>query len=101
MKQYIQGDVCLIEHSLDKQLKKIGNSTKVLVRGEKTGHSHIMKGDVNFYENGNGTVLCQVMGEGAVLQHEEHELINVPRGDYIVVRQQEYNVVDGIRRVQD
>lgn len=94
-----QGDILLRQVDRIKG-KKIGTGRRILAYGEKTGHNHTMIGDVNYYDNGNGSVLCQVFGQ-AELTHQEHHNIQIPKGDYIVIRQREFDLVEGIRRVQD
>ena len=98
--QIRQGDVLLEETSLEyhKDKKLIGTGRRVLAYGEITGHSHILDGNINYYED-NGTIICQI--EDGMLSHEEHGNINMPKGDYIVVRQREQDVMTGIRYVMD
>lgn len=100
-----QGDVLLAPRELisknKEELKKIGKGEKILAYGEKTGHSHTLRGDVTFYNNGNGLTFCQVYKEGAELVHQEHDQINIEKGDYIVINQREYDLIDGIRTVSD
>lgn len=93
-----QGDILL--KKINKiEGRKIGDKKRVLAYGEKTGHSHIMQGDVTFYEN-NGQTLCQVHSN-AELIHQEHNRIDIPKGEYLVIRQREFDVVEGIRTVSD
>lgn len=91
-----QGDILLkrvngIEGNL------VGKGKRVLAYGEKTGHRHVLDGDVSYYDNGNGLLTCQVTGH-AQLVHEEHKNIEVPVGDYIVIRQREFDIAEGIVR---
>ncbi len=96
--QIRQGDILLLKvNKIEGQ--KIANGKRVLAYGEKTGHSHVMIGNVDYYDNGNG-LLCQVKSH-AELMHEEHQKIDIPSGNYMVVRQREFDIVEGIRRVQD
>ena len=115
--QIRQGDVLLEEIDITQQLEPtmssklseneslkdkvlITKDKKVLAYGEKTGHSHILTGDVNFYNTGNNQIICQV-NSNAQLIHEEHGNIDVPKGDYIVIIQREFDAVRGIRTVMD
>lgn len=100
MKQIRQGDVFLKEINLDEYKNKTlaGHGRRVLAYGEVTGHSHILDGNIRYYES-NGMTLCQV--EDGVLAHEEHGHIDIPKGDYIVINQREFDVMSGIRRVLD
>lgn len=100
-----QGDILLVPRELisehEEKLKEIGKNEKILAYGEKTGHSHTLRGDVTFYNNGSGSTLCQVCREGAELVHQEHDQINIKEGYYIVVNQREYDLLEGIRMVYD
>lgn len=98
--QIRQGDVLLEETSLEEHSDKklLGTGKRILAYGEVTGHSHALDGNIRYYEN-NGTIICQI--EEGILSHEEHDNINVPRGDYIVINQREFDVLSGIRRVMD
>jgi len=100
-----QGDVLLVPRELisdnKEKLKEVGKGEKILAYGEKTGHSHTLSGDVIFYGKGNGPTLCQVGRDGASLVHQEHSQINIEKGDYIVILQREYDLIEGIRMVSD
>lgn len=98
--QIRQGDVLLEETNMEehKDKKLLGEGRRVLAYGEVTGHSHILDGNIKYYEN-NGTIICQI--EEGVLSHEEHGNIDIPKGDYIVINQREHDVLSGIRRVMD
>jgi len=100
-----QGDILLVPRELISknkvELKEIGKNEKILAYGEKTGHSHTLRGDVTFYDNGNGLILCQISRDGAMLVHQEHDQINIEEGDYIVINQREYDLIEGIRMVYD
>lgn len=99
MEQIRQGDILL--KKLDGiEGKPIGTGKMVLAYGEKTGHSHVLDGDVSYFENGNGQLLCRVNGN-AELVHQEHKSIQIPIGDYLIIRQREYDIVEGIRQVSD
>ncbi len=94
-----QGDILLVR--TDKiQGNLVGTGKRTLAYGEVTGHSHVLDGDVKYYDNGNGLLIAQVHGD-AILTHEEHSTINVPEGDYLVIRQREFDVAEGIRKVSD
>ncbi len=82
------------------KFKKISDNKYTLAYGETTGHSHVMQGKVSFYDNG-GQILCNVTGD-TELVHEEHGRIEIPEGNYLVVYQREYDVLEStIRRVMD
>lgn len=99
-----QGDILL--KRIDKiEGKLVGTGNRILAYGEKTGNSHQLIGaDTKFYENGNGQILCSINGN-AELIHQEHKGIPlhqfVPAGNYIVIRQRESDILEGIRQVSD
>ena len=100
MKQFRQGDILLKEINLEEYKNKTikGEGRRVLAYGEVTGHSHVLDGDIRYYDS-NGTILCQV--EEGMLMHEEHSQINISKGDYIVINQREFDIMSGIRQVMD
>lgn len=57
------------------------------------------------YEDGSPIMERVQIGEadfaGADLIHEEHDTVNVPPGSYRIVRQREYDMMQGVRRVAD
>lgn len=93
---------------------------QVLALGESTGHSHRVEGrslmlgledvDERFFdvlrEGGalpDGSVVSgflKILADGGVLVHEEHGVIELPTGDYAIVRQREYSPEE-IRTVAD
>ena len=106
MEQIRQGDILLkridrIEDNIivNEQLK-LSTGKRVLAYGEKTGHTHVLDGDVSYFDNGNGQLLCRVDGK-AELVHQEHKSIQIPTGDYLIIRQRESDIVEGIRQVSD
>lgn len=65
----------------------------VLLRGEATGHNHRLQGDFTLFRSND----VQEQGLGyfevhstANLNHEEHGVIDLPKGFYAIVRQREY-----------
>ena len=91
------GDVLIIstEQIKGKQLKHL-----VLAEGEVTGHAHrITEGDATLYEE-NGVLFLHVESEKALLTHEEHKPVEIPRGDYEIKIQREYEP-EGWRNVAD
>jgi hypothetical protein len=104
MKTYRQGDV------LFKQVKSIPDGKRRrrasghILEGEATGHIHrvaeadLDKADV--LEIGEGLYL-NVSAEGGIsIVHQEHRAIELPTGNYEVVRQREYSP-EAIRDVAD
>lgn len=63
-------------------------TTKVIREGEMTGHKHeITEGDLYLHE---GTMFLRA-GDNTVLQHPEHKPISIPKGDYQITIQREYD----------
>ncbi len=94
MNIYRQGDILLVETTLPKDLTevKIDNNKIVLAEGEATGHAHtIQKTPDNalFFDKTNNK-LYLILKQAAVLEHQEHKKINLPIGNYEVIRQREY-----------
>ncbi|GAB1543847.1 hypothetical protein NUACC21_65230 [Scytonema sp. NUACC21] len=94
-----QGDVLLIPTKQQKSSgKKLPHLT--VAEGEVTGHKHrITEGFAQLYEE-DGTLYLQVLSETALLSHEEHKEIEVPRGVWMVRIQREYEPA-GWRYVAD
>jgi hypothetical protein len=105
MKTYRQGDVLIIEVVKAEKGEPIQRDKGkiVLAYGEVTGHSHaITVQDVFLYHHAKNLQekILEVKVEKALLQHEEHSHIELPKGEYIVRIQREYSLT-GIRNVQD
>jgi hypothetical protein len=106
--QYRQGDVMIEARAIpdSAKLDKTQNGRVVLAYGEVTGHAHAFYTDrVRFFrDSGSDGVsheFIRVDGPGpAELKHEEHGTIEVPPGDYEVVRQREYTPTEN-RQVAD
>lgn len=116
---YRQGDVLLISvEGIPPGFQERKSEKTILAYGEVTGHHHRFEDNkvIAFYKEGDphaisgGTALrgsrtdveyVAVMGKVAKLLHEEHSTIPVKSGVYRVVRQREYSIHEGIRRVAD
>lgn len=75
----------------------------VLLAGEATGHNHRLQGDFTLFRSND--VKEQGLGYFEVhtkanLNHEEHGIIELPKGFYAIVRQREYTP-KGIEYVRD
>lgn len=118
--QYRQGDCLLIPvNSIPADRTKSATGKTVLALGEVTGHHHRFEhGDrvTAFWKEGDDNVMAggtalrgnathveyiRVPAPGADLVHEEHSTIHVPGGDYLVTRQREYDMMQGVRAVAD
>jgi len=94
MENIRQGDI-LLKRINNIEGKLIGKGRRVLAYGEKTGHTHVLDGDVSYYDNGDGQILCSINGN-AELAHQEHKSIEIPAGNYLVIRQRESDITEGI-----
>ena len=96
---YQQGDV-ILENIAQIEGKKLAHL--VLARGETTGHCHqITEGEAELYER-DGVLFLGVRSEEAVLTHEEHMPITLPRGNFKVRKVREYDhFAEEAREVQD
>ena len=74
-------------------------SSNIILEGTLTGHAHRLNGGQIFGKE--GTVYLSVP-ESGTLTHEEHNTINLPAGNYIVIRQREFDPFEeAVRYVQD
>jgi hypothetical protein len=98
MKWIRHGDVIMEEvGEPDCVMKDVENV--VLAEGEVTGHQHVLTGNLQYGEDGGQRyVTCH--GE-AVLQHQEHDTLNIPDGSYRVVMQREVDLIGEVRQVTD
>lgn len=96
---YQQGDVILkkVEKVQGKKLNHL-----VLAEGEVTGHCHqVTEGDAGLYEK-DGTLYLSVQSDSAVVTHEEHGAITLPKGNYEICKVREYDhFLEESRAVQD
>ncbi len=64
----------------------------ILALGEVTGHAHAIHDlGVIAYSLKDNRMLLDVPKEGASIVHEEHDSIELPSGQYEVIRQREWN----------
>jgi len=101
-----QGDVLLIPiKSLPDNLEGVERegSRLILAHGEVTGHAHAIKDQraALFRDPKLAAVFMQVVGDAPVaLEHDEHDTIAIPPGNYEVRRQREYSPSE-IKNVAD
>ncbi|MCH8054742.1 MAG: hypothetical protein IH857_01125 [Deltaproteobacteria bacterium] len=97
MKVFRQGDVSIIAvEGLPRKTKRV-KGEPVLARGEVTGHTHRMvEGRVRLYQLA-GLLYLKVLSEFARLYHEEHEDVVLPRGDYQIRQQREFDWSSTVR----
>lgn len=103
---YRQGDVLIVPvKSIPESVEPIAREAGrvVLAHGEITGHAHAIKDKraALFRDPKLAAIFMHISGDEAVaLEHDEHETIKLPPGDYQVVRQVEYTP-EAIRNVAD
>ena len=101
-----QGDVLIVPIArlpADLEPVKREHGRLVLAHGEVTGHAHAIKDNraALFRDPELAAIFMHVSGDGPVaLEHQEHDTIHIPPGDYQVIRQREYTP-DAIRNVAD
>ena len=101
-----QGDVLVVAvTSTPKGVTPVDreNGRAVLAHGELTGHAHAIadKGATLFCDPKFNAMFLAVGGNAPVaLNHDEHDTINIPPGNYHVIRQREYSP-EAIRNVED
>lgn len=103
---YRQGDVLIVSvksipHTVDPVDRE--NGRVVLAHGEVTGHAHAIKDQraALFRDLKLGAIFMNVGGDAPVaLEHDEHDTIAIPPGNYQVIRQREYSP-EAIRNVAD
>jgi hypothetical protein len=100
-KIYRQGDVLLIPvNQFPDNLKKTKKVTLAL--GEVTGHHHTIFAGATGYADDEESLaeFINVYEDSAVLTHQEHDAVVIPRGKYRSVIQSEYTPEE-IKRVAD
>lgn len=90
MKQVVQGDILFVE--VDKlPTDMVPEATKVVARGEKTGHAHVIDGMGQLYlqRNFNGMPNQRFLtaDEDISIRHEEHGAAELPKGVYEIKEQ--------------
>jgi hypothetical protein len=97
---YRHGDV-LVERVNSIPARALKRPHLVLAEGELTGHAHRVKevGSAELHQDGSQLFL-RVLAKTAILIHQEHGPISLPRGEYRVWRQREYSPRE-IRIVRD
>ena len=78
---------------------KLGKATLAL--GEVTGHSHRFENAVKHRNGSDGLACALLLERPEVLVHEEHDPVTIGEGEFEVVLQREYDVLEGVRQVLD
>src|SRR3990167_10646378 len=104
-KYFRHGDVPIrrIETTTLKQIPSDAKPTgQTLAYGEVTGHHHSMKGSAQVLQL-ERPIELEIAGEqvqvqkflqveqDAILEHQEHQPIQIPKGDYIILEERQYN----------
>jgi hypothetical protein len=93
-----QGDVLIIPQERSVRGTKLPHLT--LAEGEVTGHRHrISDGEAELLER-DGVLYLRVLSPTALLTHEEHAEITIPKGNWEIRIQREYEP-EGERYVAD
>lgn len=101
-----QGDVLIVPiGAMPQGLEKVPREQGrvVLAHGEVTGHAHAIKDKraALFRDPKLMAIFMHVSGDAPVaLEHDEHDTIQLPPGDYQIIRQREYSP-EAIRNVAD
>ena len=75
-------------------------STNIIAVGEKTGHNHELNGSHRIYELDK--YLYFEAKQDLEVKHPEHNTIQIPKGNYAVVHEREYNLLNNFEiRVVD
>lgn len=112
IKAYRHGDVVLVQVQHDPRwsIKYRPEHDQILARGEMTDHTHrlatldpeeellVARGFSKLFGE---SWFLKVPTGGAKLTHEEHERIDLPKGDYVAFQQRESWEDQQVRRVYD
>lgn len=107
MESVAQGDLLIIRvDSIPDEAVQVekDHDNGVIVAHSETGHHHVLERGMVYKMPSTGQLWAEVKDRAAELRHyrsySTHETIELPPGNYILVRQREWTP-DGWRRVQD
>jgi hypothetical protein len=86
---YQQGDVLI--KKVDYKIKGLKLNHLVLAEGEATGHNHRITEGIASLIMMNKILHLQVFSETAKIEHQEHNEINLLKGDYQIDIKREYD----------
>jgi hypothetical protein len=101
--QYRQGDVLLERvDNIPATAKRVERKGPIILAfGKATGHHHsIASAGVEEWVDDAGVTYLDVQEAMAALVHQEHSIVDLPRGKYRKVQQREYTPA-AIRNVAD
>ena len=94
-----QGDVLLVK--IDKLPTNLVKKDRIIAYGEVTGHKHqFLSNQVSVFKNKDEQQYVDVQ-QKAILQHEEHAHLEIPKGVYQVIIQRELDLLGEVRQVLD
>lgn len=103
---YRQGDVIVIpvkkgavDKKMAEEVKPVGGKL-ILAEGEATGHHHAIPAGRHNHLYQTAAGMLMTLAYAAKLTHQEHGEIDLPAGEYKVLRQREW-VQGKERNVQD
>ena len=95
-----QGDVLIKKVNYEIKGEKLDHLR--LAEGEKTGHFHGITEGIGHLIMMDSIMHLEVLSETALLRHQEHNEIRIPKGNYKIEIVREYDPFeDEIRKVQD
>lgn len=95
---YRHGDL-LLESVNEIPEGSIKRETNVILGGTATGHAHKLVNGIIFDKE--GTTYLQAQNEARIV-HDEHNTIELPVGNYVVIRQREFDpYAQAVRNVMD
>ncbi len=87
--QLQQGDVNIESVEMDvSELEEKGDN---VVRHGESGNTHVIEGDATLYATPGGDIVANVGEDGAQVDHEEHDSIDLPEGQYKMWGTNEYD----------
>ena len=83
-----QGDILFVKIEKIPERMKV-KQDNIIAEGEATGHKHLLV-DGLLYQDERDRLFVNVEHEIATIIHNEHKPVTLPKGNYKVVRQREY-----------
>ena len=74
----------------------VQKSTNIIAEGEKTGHNHQLVGSHQIFETGEVTYF--EAKQELSIEHPEHNTIQIPKGNYKILHEREYNPLKNIEK---
>jgi hypothetical protein len=85
------GDVQAISSTIPKNAKPMGH--KPIALGEKSGHMHVVTGDVQLFIDDNGVMYGAVGSDGATLQHVHESIFDGNYNSQKIYQKADHNQV--------